>query len=77
MLAHALDPKDLPSIRRQERIPDVAPEDYAGPEIYLLYRAGVLNGMDERGSFAPERTLRRSEAAAILARLMEPELRTA
>ena len=77
VLAHALEEADLPVIRRQERIPDVAVGDYAGSEIYLLYKAGVLNGVDERGSFAPERTLRRSEAAAILARLMEPELRIA
>ena len=75
VLAHALDPKDLPSIRRQERIPDVAPEDYAGPEIYLLYRAGVLNGTNDRGTFRPDAALRRVEAAAILARLAEPELR--
>lgn len=77
VLAHALEAEALPPIRRQERIPDVAPEDYAGGEIYLLYRAGVLNGTDERGSFAPERTLRRAEAAAILARLAEPDLRIA
>ncbi len=76
VLAHALEEADLPVIRRQERIPDVNPSDYAAGEIYLLYKAGVLNGVDERGSFAPERTLRRSEAAAILARLADPELRT-
>jgi lysophospholipase L1-like esterase len=76
VLAHALEEEDLPVIRRQERIPDVNIADYAAQEIYLLYRAGVLNGVDERGSFAPDRTLRRSEAAAILARLAEPELRT-
>ena len=77
VLAHALDAADLPVIRRQERIPDVGTKDFAADEIYLLYKAGVLNGVDERGSFAPDRTLRRSEAAAILSRLMEPELRTA
>ena len=65
-----------PPIRRQERIPDVAPEDYAGAEIYLLYQAGVLNGTDDRGSFRPDAALRRAEAAAILARLADPELRT-
>ena len=76
VLAHALEAEDLPPIRRQERIPDVAPEDYAGAEIYLLYQAGVLNGTDDRGSFRPNATLRRVEAAAILARLADPELRT-
>ncbi len=76
VLAHALEAEDLPPIRRQERIPDVAPEDYAGAEIYLLYQAGVLNGTDDRGSFHPDAPLRRVEAAAILARLADPVLRT-
>ena len=53
----------------------VAQGDYAAEEIYLLYRAGVLNGMNEAGDFFPGNQLRRSEAAAILLRLAEPEIR--
>ncbi len=74
-LAHALDPSALPAVRTVRSIPDVSPQDYAGEEIWLLYRAGVLNGMDESGSFYPDRSLRRSEAAAILLRLAEEEQR--
>ncbi len=74
-LGHALEPADLPALRDVSKIPDVAREDYAGEEIYLLYRAGVLNGMNEAGDFYPENNLRRSEAAAILLRLAEPDMR--
>ena len=75
VLAHALEETDLPVIRRQERIPDVAAGDYAADEIYLLYRAGVLNGMNEAGEFYPQNHLRRSEAAAILLRLADADMR--
>ena len=74
-LGHALDAEDLPALRNVSGIPDVAQGDYAAAEIYLLYRAGVLNGMNEAGDFYPQNNLRRSEAAAILLRLAEPEMR--
>jgi len=42
--------------------------------VYMLYRAGVLTGGAD-GAFYPERTLKRSEAAAILARAASAERR--
>ena len=75
VLGHALEKADLPALRDVAKIPDVAQGDYAAEEIYLLYRAGVLNGMNEAGDFFPGNQLRRSEAAAILLRLAEPEMR--
>ena len=50
--------------------PDVAATDRYAAEIDLLYKAGILNGNDAAGTFAPERQIKRSEAAAICLRLM-------
>ena len=55
-------------------IPDVErKEDNAG--VYALYEAGILSGIDSRGNFEPFRTLTRAEAAAMTARVLDPELR--
>ena len=43
--------------------------------VYTLYRAGVLTGSDDAGSFRPNTTIRRSEAAAIVTRMADPDLR--
>ena len=43
--------------------------------IYLLYRAGILNGSDAKGTFHPESNIKRSEVAAIVVRMMKPEKR--
>ena len=50
--------------------PDVSPTDRYAAEIDLLYKAGVLKGNDDAGTFAPERQIKRAEAAAICLRLM-------
>lgn len=62
----------LEPLNEVEALPDC--ED---PGILTLYWAGILTGTDEFGSFSGARTLTRSEAAAVLARLVRPELRTA
>lgn len=43
--------------------------------VYRLYRAGVLTGSDEYGTFNPGSGIVRSEAAAIISRTVEPALR--
>ncbi len=45
------------------------------PEVYALYRAGIINGSDREGTFLPESGIRRSEVAAIVVRMMRPETR--
>lgn len=40
-----------------------------------LYNWGILTGMDKYGTLAPEKTLTRAEAAAMVARMARPELR--
>ena len=56
-------------------IPDVPswyPDAWA---IYLLYRAGVVQGSDSIHSCNPESLIKRSEVAAILTRMTEPSAR--
>ena len=52
-------------------IPDVKAGDAWADEIYAFYRAGILTGSDRLGTFYPESSLKRSEAAAILVRLYD------
>ena len=49
--------------------PDVPADHRYAAEIDLLYKAGVLKGNDDVGTFAPERPITRAEAAAICLRL--------
>ena len=77
ILAHALPAGELTQLNAVEdgRIPDVPAGAENAAEIYLLYRAGVLTGNDAAGTFAPQSDIRRSEVAAIAARMVRPELR--
>lgn len=49
--------------------------DTADVTALRFYKAGVLTGVDEYGTFAGERTLTRAEAAGMLSRVTRPELR--
>lgn len=56
-------------------IPDVKSTDNGAEEIYLLYRAGIMLGSDSSHSFLPDSQIKRSEAAAVIARIIISELR--
>ena len=56
-------------------IPDVKAGDAYADEIFAFYRAGILTGSDRLGTFHPESSLKRSEAAAILVRLYDASQR--
>ena len=56
-------------------IPDVGISHPQAPAIYKLYRAGILTGMDEIGSFEAKSNIRRSEISAILNRMMNENAR--
>ncbi|MBQ9985212.1 MAG: S-layer homology domain-containing protein [Oscillospiraceae bacterium] len=73
ILALALSADDLSAINTVEdgAIPDVK-ENAA---VYKLYRAGVLGGNDESGTFLPESNIKRSEVSAIVARMALPGTR--
>ena len=58
-------------------IPDVQPGDAFAPFVYRLYRAGILRGSDDAGTFHPESSITRAEAAAIVSRMAESGSRVA
>ena len=49
--------------------------DTSDPNILKFYRAGILNGKDSYGTFQASGTLPRAEAAAMVSRILRPELR--
>jgi hypothetical protein len=55
-------------------IPDVKSSSAYGSEIYAFYKAGILTG-DSTGKFNPSSNIKRSEVAAIVARMMDSTLR--
>ncbi len=71
--------EDLPAINQVEEIPDFTedmwPDDTLRQPALTLYRAGVLNGVDKWGKFDPRGTLTRGQAAAMLARVIDPSQR--
>lgn len=52
-------------------IPDVKLVDKFAEEIYVFYRAGILDGSKDDGSFIPDSNIKRSEVAAIMARMFD------
>ena len=72
--------EDLPAINEVSKLPDfndALMEDagFGETPILDLYQAGILNGVDQWGSFDPQGTLTRGQAAAMLARIIDPDLR--
>ncbi len=56
-------------------IPDVKMSDTYGEAVYRLYRAGVLIGNDDKGTFSPDSNIQRSEVAAIISRMADADKR--
>ncbi len=77
IFARALPGRGLKAINSvpDSAIPDVSMQDSYASSVYALYRAGVLSGNDEIGTFAPHSSITRAEAAAIVTRMMDPEQR--
>ncbi|MGI5929472.1 S-layer homology domain-containing protein [Pseudoflavonifractor sp.] len=77
ILAASLDSSALSAINSiaSGAIPDVPASASYADSVYLLYNAGILTGRDAQGSFSPQATIQRCEAAAIVARMAVPSLR--
>jgi hypothetical protein len=77
LFSRALPAEVLPEIKaiQDGAIPDVSLSSSYAESVYRMYRAGVFTGTDAAGSFSPDGSLLRSEAAAILARLADPNQR--
>ena len=75
LIAKALPSEYYNAINDINGIPDVGEYD-KNAELYLmLYRAGVLLGMDSEGTFGPDLDIKRSETSAIINRAALPENR--
>ncbi len=75
LLAAALPAEELAAINTVGSIPGLSPNSPHRDAVYQLYRAGVLTGGDASGSFFPQRTLTRAEAAALSARMLDADRR--
>ncbi len=56
-------------------IPDVSMDSAYAKDVYKLYRAGILTGNDSKGTFTPDSQITRSAVAAIITRIVDPDLR--
>lgn len=72
---NAMPAYEYTAINTVESIPDVAEGDEGAKQIYALYRAGILDGKAADGSYQPNDGIRRNEAAAIVARMLDEDLR--
>ena len=72
MLSAVLPEDALTPINDITVIPDVS---IAETDFLPFYQAGILNGSDAYGTFGPETSQSRGAAAAIMARLVDPEQR--
>lgn len=61
---------DLPAINQITMVPDCG-----DPMALSFYNAGILNGSDEYGTFRGNESLNRGQAAAMLARVIDPARR--
>ena len=70
MLSAVLPDSELAAINRIKALPDT--DD---PTILKFYNAGILTGMDQYGTFEGASPLTRSQCAAMVARIADPNLR--
>ena len=75
LFAAALPETELPAVNTVDELPDVNASTPYNKDIFLLYRAGVLTGNDEQGTFTPDTPISRSQVATIIARMALPSLR--
>jgi|GEM_PF-2347184 len=62
-------------LHRISGVPDVPSSSPYLPYVLKLYNAGILNGSDAAGNFQGASNVKRSEAAAIVMRMVDPEQR--
>ena len=77
IFAKALPNEALPSINSvaDGAIPDVPMTHPQAAAIYKLYRAGIVQGVDDNYNCNPDSNIKRSEVAAIITRMMDPSAR--
>jgi len=76
IFAGALPESELAVIKTISSLPDVSEDMPYYEDIVSLYAAGVLTGSDAQGTFLPNNSITRQEAAAIIARVAIPSMRS-
>ena len=76
ILAHALPDSVFEAVNDVTSIPDVSQTDKYAAEIFKLYKAGILSGSDDKGTFYPNTYITRSAVASITARMVKVDLRS-
>ncbi len=75
IFANAISNLNPKNVVEDGKIPDVPMSHANSAAIYKLYRAGILQGVDDKHNCNPESNIKRSEVAAILTRMMNPNER--
>jgi len=75
LFASALPEEYFPKINDITYIQDVREDMSFADDVFMFYRAGVLNGNDSYGTFLPMSEITRKRAAVLLARTVLPEQR--
>ena len=72
----------IPEAQRREinsipdgSIPDLSTSAPYRDNVYTLYRMGIVAGSDQRGSCLPDECISRAEVAALVARIVDEDLR--
>ena len=77
LFAASMPPRALSPMNTVEddSLPDVKSSTPNSKAIYQLYRAGIMTGNDNIGTFRPNTKIKRSEVATLAARIADPSLR--
>ena len=75
IFANSLPESYFTPVNDVDRVPDVPSTNSYADELLMLYKAGVVMGSDEYGTFFPTNNIVRSEMAAIINRVALPENR--
>lgn len=75
LMSQVFPASDFPAINQVTAIPDLDAKTPLGEAVLRFYNAGVLTGADKYGNFFPDSPITRAEIAAIVCRIIEPELR--
>ena len=75
LFCRVLPEKELAAINKVTSLPDMTSADEGYAQVLTLYNAGILSGNDAYGTFRPYSTVKRSELASLLTRLVDPDYR--
>ena len=75
IFSNALPEEEYPATNTVNALPDVSSATPHYSAILMLYKAGVLGGSDDAGTFNPGANITRAEAAAIISRVILPDSR--